>query len=578
MGYDAMTRKHTVLPSRSTQTDPFLSLGSPSGAPLDLPVGTRLDRFCVREKLGHGSLGEVYRAHDTVTGCDVAIKVASVTSPESDGPALLLKHEKAMYDKVQHNEHVLKANDLFPAQYGGIDLLVLSMELADGGTLSDWLDTYRHEWATRRRLGGSLIRQVCLGVMALHEVGVRHLDLKPSNFLFVNGVLKVGDLGASVFGGVGDLPLALRCQAFKYTVEVGTACYNSPEHFTAGPEDLDERSDIYSLGNVIYEILSPKGHPPFQGGCQRLRQLHTSVPAPALEGATDVEAHVVRRCLEKDPAKRHQTVRDLLDDLEGRAGPCQEMQSESQVEVLWADACASLEQGQLSCARALCGRLLKLDPDHEGAQEMSRQLDERFDRAAGIYSTIDSKMDLSGLEELITLAVMAAELYPDHPAASAVLIQLETKATRYSHSMEEGLQAMTRSDWQIARDRFEKAQRDDPGSVAAERAVRFAVGILDQIQESRQLMDLTVENGAFAQARQLADELDEYLLARREEAVSFLAGAGRARQAISAGSRVSATTPRARPHHSGTGGMDRAGRYPEGGCIDEAEDGRHDRA
>jgi len=523
MNRESTTRENVVLPDCYAGTDPFLSLGPPTGAALNLAVGTELGRFCIRRKMGEGRLGEVYQASDTVRGCDVAIKVARTAPPGATGLASLLKHEKAMYDRVHDNQHVLKVNDVFLIPYGGLELLVLSMEYADGGTLRDWLQEHRQDWSTRRRLGSSLIRQICLGVAALHEAGVGHLDLKPSNFLFVGGVLKVADLGASVFLTTDDLPAALPVRSSRSSFEVGTACYNSPEHFRAGPEDLDERSDIYSLGILIYEILSPRGRPPFRGDYERLRELHTSVPAPALEGGTETQARVVRRCLEKDPSKRYQTVRELLDDLEGTEALHEENPATARVEALWADICASLEQGWLTCARAACRRLLKLDPGHEDAREMSEQLDERFEHAGRIYATIEGKIDSSGLEELIQLACAATERYPGHPAAATVLIQLEGKATRYSVSMEEGLRALAHSDWEGAKDAFERARNGNPGSPAADRAVRFATGIVEQIQESRRLMDVAVASGAFTQARQLADDLDEYLLTRRNEAISFLA-------------------------------------------------------
>ncbi len=527
MNPNSTRRENTVCCGYHDECDPYLSSGSPSGSALNLVAGTELGRFCIRRKLGQGRRGEVYLANDTVQGRDVAIKVARTVQPGSVDVAWL-KYEKAMYDRVHDNKHVLKVNDVFPIQYGGMELLVLSMEWADGGTLRDWLEEHRDDRPSRRRLGRVLVRQLCLGVAALHEAGVAHLDLKPSNLLFVGGVLKVADLGASALVRAGDSPSALLRRWSGSHGEVGTACYASPEYFMGGLEDLDERSDMYSIGVLIYEILSPKARPPFRGNYERLCRLHTSVPAPALGGVTEAEAHVVRRCLEKDPSKRYETITDLLDDLEGMEAHQTEDHSERRVTALWADIRSSVEQGRLTCARAGCRRLLKLDPGHEDAQEMSEQLNGLFEHAGQIYTTIQAKMDSSGLEELIALAIAAANRYRDHPFACAVLIQLEAKATQYSVSMWQGLHALARSDWTAAKESFEKARSYNPGSVAAERTVRFVAGILEQIQESRHLMDVAVGNGAIPQARRLAGDLDEYLLARRDEAVSLLAEIERA--------------------------------------------------
>lgn len=522
MSIDSMTTKSAVSPHYGTQVNPFLSLGAPPNTPLDLPPGTTLGRFCIRRKLGQGSLGEVYHVHDTVNECDMAIKVATLGLLASTAPLTRLKREKHMYDRVRDKSHVLTVNDVFPIRYGGVELAVLSMELGDGGTLEDWLERYRRDWSARGTAGRAYIRQACLGLAALHEAGICHLDLKPSNFVFVGRTLKVADLGAAVLLAADDSFLASSRQPSWSDIEVGTACYRSPEHFTASPDDLDERSDIYSMGVLIYEVRSPKGRPPFQGDYDRLRELHTRVSAPALEGAVEAEARVVRRCLEKDPAKRYQKVRDLLDDLEGVLNHSEEKNTGMRAEELWADACVNLEQGWLDCARALCRRILRLAPDHEDAQEMLTQLDERFQQAGRIYETINSQRDSSGLLELVRLAIAAAELYPGHCDSCSTLIQLETKAEQYSVSMRSGLVASSCGDWDAARDWFAGARRHDASSVAAERAWRFSAGVLEQILESRRAIDVALRDGAFPHARRLADGLDEYLSARRNEAASLL--------------------------------------------------------
>jgi hypothetical protein len=518
MTIDSPTRENAALHHSGVDINPFLSLGPPPGALLDLAAGTELGRFRVGEKLGEGSFGEVYQAYDTVDECEVAIKVVRADLPGSAALTSLLKHEKVMYDRIHDNRHVLKINDVFPVRRNGMELLVLSMELADGGSLQDWLTTYRRDLSTRRTLGGAYIRQIGLALAALHETGICHLDVKPSNFLFVRGVLKIADLGAAVLLGAVVPSPASAWEPSESSVQVGAACYRSPESYTAGPGALDERSDIYSLGILIYEILSPKGLPPFQGDEERLRELHTHDPAPALEGATETEARVVRRCLAKDPSQRYQTVRDLLDDLEEATTLRRTEPSKERIEALWADACTNVEQGRFGCARAFCRRLLRLSPDYEDAQEMLVQLDERLEQAGRIYTIIESRMDSHGLDELIKLAMAAAEFYPGHPASCVVLIQLETKACQYRAFMEEGLLALCRSDWEGANDWFQKARSCDPGATPAERAARFAARILEKIEECHELM----ERSTRPRARQLAADLDEYLLDRRNEAISFL--------------------------------------------------------
>jgi serine/threonine protein kinase len=474
--------------------------------------------------LGRGSVGQVYLAHDEFNKQDVALKIVGLGSRQANELASLLRYEKSVYDKVRDHRYVLKVNDIHGVRHGGAEFLLLSLEYADGGSLRHWLTEHIDDWPLRRSQGLKHFKQLCKGVAALHEVGASHLDPKPENFLFNEGVLKVSDLGTSGLRAQRDPSSDDQFRDFTVETNVGTPCYMSPEHFTSLRSDLDCRCDIYSLGIILYEILSPSGRPPFQGDYERLRELHTAVAPPPLEGADANEARVVRRCLEKDPARRYQTVAELLEDLEDKSTEHIDNRpdAESSIEYLWSSACESLEANLPEDCRRFCRQLIEACPDHKEARETLAQLDARFEEAGGIYSTIEMGMSSRSLDELAGLVIAAVDIYPNHPKGANVQIQLQAKSEQYLVTMEEGLAALQQGSWEHATAMFEKARTYNPGAVEVERAIRFAGAVLEQIAETRGFIDAAIEVEAFDRALELAGALDQYKEDRKNEILTLI--------------------------------------------------------
>lgn len=504
--------------------DAFLSLAPTPSSEFLLAPGTKLDRFSIVRMLGRGSVGQVYLAHDEFSEQDVALKIVGLGAKKADELASLLQYEKSVYDKVRDHRYVLKVNDIHQVRHGGAEFLLLSLEYADGGSLRHWLTEYIDDWPLRQSQGLELFKQLCKGVAALHEVGASHLDCKPENFLFKDGVLKVSDLGTSGLRAQRDPSSDNQCRNFTVETNVGTPCYMSPEHFTSLRSDLDCRCDIYSLGIILYEILSPRGRPPFQGDYERLRDLHTAVAPPPLEGAAPNEARAIRRCLEKDPARRYQTVMELLEDLEADStehidnGP----DAQSRIDYLWSSACESLDANRPEDCRRFCRQLIDLCPDHEEAREILAQLDARFEEAGGIYSTIEMGMSSRSLDELARLVIAAVDIYPNHPKGANVQIQLQARSEQYLVTMEEGLAALRQGSWEHAKAVFEKARTYNPGAVEVERAIRFAGAVLEQIAETRGFIDAAIEVEAFDRAMTLAEALDQYIENRKNEIFTLI--------------------------------------------------------
>ncbi len=284
------------------------SFSPPRVAAMPLPAQTRLGPYRILAPLGAGGMGEVYRAQDAHLDREVALKVLPEAFARDPDRLRRFEREARILSALNH-PNILAIHDL--GNEGGAPYLV--MELLEGETL-------------RQRLQGqpipgrkvvALARQVAAGLSAAHEKGILHRDLKPGNlFLCRDGRVKILDFGlakvAGSLGPEGDTRTGL--SGAEETV--GTPGYMSPEQVRGDP--LDARSDLFSLGVVLWEMLS--GQNPFQRG-SAVETLHATLKEeppdldPGLRIPPDL-ARIVDTCLAKDPAARFHSAHDLAFALE----------------------------------------------------------------------------------------------------------------------------------------------------------------------------------------------------------------------------------------------------------------------
>ncbi len=474
---------------------------------------TELDRFRIIRHLGSGSLGDVYLSYDDVRHQEVAIKVVDVGPLNPPLAATQLRREMAVYNRIQDHRHVLKVYDIHLVHRGGTELLVLSMEYADGGSLREWMQTHLDDWDTRRTQGPGYFKQVCQGLKAVHDADVTHLDLKPENILFVNDLVKISDFGVSaIIQALAPYQdSTLECPNSTDEHDFGTPTYMPREYFTAPyREDLDARSDIYSAGAIFYEILHPKGRPPYGGGYRRLREMHTQAPIPLLPQVGEIETRIVYKCLQKDPADRYQSVGDLLDDLEGRSIG-QSHNPHNSAEKAWQQVCRCVEGGEFLEAQRHCRQILTECPTHDKAKSLQEELQERYQSAEQLYAAIEQGLNDYNLEELITLLDEAVDTYPDHLSGRVIQVRLAVKVRQYRQTMEEGMTAIQDGDWDQAVSCFEKGKQLNPGGQEAENAKHFVSEISRQVEEYREIIDEATNAGNGDRAMSLAQALDEHL-------------------------------------------------------------------
>jgi serine/threonine protein kinase/tetratricopeptide (TPR) repeat protein len=279
-----------------------------------LMVGQTLGHYRIVDKIGAGGMGEVFRAHDERLDRDVAIKVIFSDVLGDEASRKQFRREALTLAKLNHPN--IETVFEFDSQ-DGVDFL--AMELIAGVTLHEKLKQGTLAESDITRLG----MQLAEGLAAAHDQGVIHRDLKPGNLMITQGGrLKILDFGlAKLLPSKHDFGVTQSISSNASTGTVsGTVPYMSPEQLRG--EAVDARSDLYAAGAVLYEMATgqrpfPQTHAPTLMGAilhetpARPVTLNPRV-APGLES-------VIMKALEKEPARRYQSARELNVALEGLA-------------------------------------------------------------------------------------------------------------------------------------------------------------------------------------------------------------------------------------------------------------------
>jgi serine/threonine protein kinase len=259
----------------------------------------RLAEFVLVSRLGQGGIGEVWKAWDTRLGRWVAVKLP-VHTPDQENVARRFTREALAAARLSHPNIV---SIYRVAEEGGRTFIV--MQYVEGRTLT----------GLRLPPGQSLemMRTVALAVHHAHEQGVIHRDLKPGNIMIgADGRAFVLDFG------LAHLEEAGRAHS-RDNLVAGTAAYMSPEQARGEPGARERATDIYALGATFYEVMT--GRPPFQGAsfADTLEKLLYREPVPPRSLAPSVPRDVemvILKAMDKDPARRYATARDLAEDLD----------------------------------------------------------------------------------------------------------------------------------------------------------------------------------------------------------------------------------------------------------------------
>ena len=269
--------------------------------------GFELGHYKIESLLGEGGMGVVYRALDTRLNRPVAIKVLS--NDLADPAARRRFQREAQMASALNHPHILTVYDA--GEFDGRQYLV--MEFVDGTTLRGWARSEKRTW----RQVAEILAGVADGLAAAHAAGILHRDVKPENILVAkNGYAKLADFGLAKLldrGSQEDATRTVTLEGSKPGVVMGTIAYMSPEQ--AGGRSVDARSDVFAFGIVLYEILARQR--PFRGASD-LEVLQAILHGEPVSLGSEVPVALrlcVEKALEKDPADRYQTMREMVVDL-----------------------------------------------------------------------------------------------------------------------------------------------------------------------------------------------------------------------------------------------------------------------
>ncbi|HLM57815.1 MAG TPA: bifunctional serine/threonine-protein kinase/formylglycine-generating enzyme family protein [Pyrinomonadaceae bacterium] len=279
---------------------------------------TTLDgRYLLEQKLGQGGMGMVFKARHVFLKTQHAVKIILPDLVGNDPSLTTRFRQEAMAAAAIRHPNTVSVTD-YGVREGTMPFLV--MEYIEGRSLHDLLVEQRR---LPPRVAVEIMLAVCAGVRAAHEQGIVHRDLKPLNVLIKPGLppsegVKVLDFGlAKIKSGelLGSF-VAAQTQGM-----MGSPYYMAPEQW--GDDDVDARSDIYSLGVILYQMLA--GEVPFRGNSvPAIMKKHLSDAPPSLSAlGVDMPLslmRVVARSLEKEPAGRYQTIEEFSEDLRAALG------------------------------------------------------------------------------------------------------------------------------------------------------------------------------------------------------------------------------------------------------------------
>jgi WD40 repeat protein/serine/threonine protein kinase len=312
-----------------TRTFPFPGIDNAGDVRL---AALKIRRFEILDEIGRGGHGVVFRANDRILRRPVALKLPRPEVLRSKEMRRRFVGEAQVVAALDH-PNIIKVYD------AGFEAAVcyIAQELCDGPSLATWLKEHPHEITAE--VAAAVMLALARGLEHAHRQGVLHRDLKPANVLLkprpgttpqdaspgsddpaTSGISKLFPFTPKLgdFGICKAFDLSPDTTATRTGMVLGTAAYMPPEQAVGTASELGPQSDVYSLGAILYEILT--GRPPFEGvsSAEVLKQVLVDRPVSIRATRRDVPAAldaICLKCLEKSPAQRYATAAELADDL-----------------------------------------------------------------------------------------------------------------------------------------------------------------------------------------------------------------------------------------------------------------------
>jgi len=286
-----------------------------------IPSGKKLGRYEIRSQIGAGGMGEVYLAEDLRLRRNVALKILP-SELSSNKDRMRRFEQEAQAAAALNHPNIATIHEI--GEHDGTTFI--AMEFIDGVTLREKI----HQEGVELRKLLRLLQHAAEGLARAHAAGIVHRDLKPDNIMITrDGHTKVLDFGLAKLieqtkpptlsaEELSAMPTAVMPQRSQPGTVIGTVGYMSPEQAQGKTKEIDQRSDIFSFGCILFEAVT--GKKPFEGESV-IKSLHMVVyePAPPIAdfnpSAPAELQRIVRRCLAKDPDERYQSIKEVAIEL-----------------------------------------------------------------------------------------------------------------------------------------------------------------------------------------------------------------------------------------------------------------------
>src|SRR5256714_4607249 len=286
---------------------------------MTLAAGTKLGRYEIRSKIGEGGMGEVYLAEDTRLHRKVALKILPADLASNKDRIRRFEQEAQAAAALNH-PNIATIHEI--GESDGVHFI--AMEFIDGVTLREKI----HQEQTELRKLLRFLQHAAEGLARAHAAGIVHRDLKPDNIMITRdgGHAKILDFGLAKLieqrpisgADSSEVATAVMPQHSTPGAIMGTVGYMSPEQAQGKTKEIDQRSDIFSFGCILFEAAT--GKKPFEGESV-IKSLHMLVyesapPITELNPSAPADLQrVARRCLAKDPNERFQSIKEVAIEL-----------------------------------------------------------------------------------------------------------------------------------------------------------------------------------------------------------------------------------------------------------------------
>lgn len=431
---------------------------------------SRIGAYDIVDVIGRGGMGTVFRGNDPRIGRPVAIKM--LTAAAEDPDLLIRFYREAKYTGSLHHQNIVTVYEL--GHQDGVPYLV--MEFLEGVSLETMISTGRVMPVAEKL---AIILQVCSGLAYAHKNGLVHRDIKPANIMILgDGTAKIVDFGIALLGG---------SRLTRTGHVVGSLNYMSPEQLS-GNVEVDTRTDVYSTGVVLFQLLT--GVLPFDGGstAATLRKIVQDPPPPLSKYLNDRPEEldaILQKALVKNREERYASPEDFAVDL----ARVHQIYLKKMVGETLQQAAEAFHRKDFTTARQQVLQVLKGAPQNSEAAELLRQIKQGQDQQQLVQQVLHLQMKAeeafrkNHLEEALQYVEHGIRLDPEgavFPGLRDAIRDAQARVQRHREALKHAETALRAGDLDTAKLLVEEAQRNVPDDPAARALATQIIARLEQ--------------------------------------------------------------------------------------------------